>query len=102
MIGARELGLMKPTAFLINSSRGGVVDERALMEALRAGRIAGAGLDVFETEPLIPAELRMLDNVILTPHAGTATKEARVEMGCRAADNILRFFRGEPGITRVN
>lgn len=102
LIGARELGLMKPTAFLINSSRGGVVDEGALKEALRAGRIAGAGLDVFETEPQIPEELRTLDNVILTPHAGTATTEARVEMGCRAADNILRFFRGEPGITRVN
>ncbi len=102
LIGMHELGAMKPTAFLINTSRGGVVDEAALVAALRANRIAGAALDVFESEPQIPDALKTLDNVILTPHAGTATVEARIEMGRCAAENILRFFRGEPGITRVN
>lgn len=102
LIGARELGLMKPTAFLVNTSRGGVVDEQALLAVLRSGRIAGAALDVFESEPQIPEAFKAMDNVILTPHAGTATVEARIEMGRCAAEQILRFFRGEPGIARVN
>lgn len=102
MIGDRELRSMKSGAYLINTSRGGVVDERALIEALQAGRIAGAALDVYESEPQIPDLLKTLDNVILTPHAGTATVEARIAMGRCAAENVLRFFRGASGLDRVN
>jgi phosphoglycerate dehydrogenase-like enzyme len=76
LVGPAELALMKPTAYLINTSRGPIVDEQALIEVLRAGRIAGAGLDVFETEPLPPdSPLRTLPNTLLLPHIGYVTSE---------------------------
>ncbi len=97
MIGRDELAAMKPTAILINTARGAVVDEGALVEALREGRIAGAGLDVYDTEPL-PANhpLTALSNVVLTPHAAGNTREA-VEAGLRMAiENVKNFFAGSP------
>ena len=81
LIDARALSLMKPTAFLVNTTRGPVVDEAALAEALRDGRIAGAALDVFEREPEVTEELLELENVVLTPHLGSATLETREAMG---------------------
>jgi glyoxylate reductase len=89
LIGAHELRLMKPTAFLINTSRGKVVDEEALVEALKTGQIAGAGLDVFEHEPHLHPELAKLDNVALLPHIGSATGETRLKMAMLAAENLL-------------
>lgn len=97
LIGARELALMKPTAYLVNTCRGPVVDEAALIEALRSRQIAGAGLDVFEYEPL-PADspLTQLDNVILAPHIGGGTGGAREKQLRDVLDNVVRFVRGEP------
>ncbi len=100
MIGAREFGLMKPTAFFVNTARGRVVDEQALIEALRNGTIAGAGLDVYWCEPPVgePApspELFKFDNVILTPHIGSATRESRREMAKLAAHNLVAMIKGE-------
>ena len=97
LIGTRELGLMKPTAFLINTSRGPIVDEAALIAALRARKIAGAGLDVFDEEPL-PAghPLRSLDNVVATPHMGYVTADTyRVFYGEAAAD-VIAWLDGKP------
>lgn len=88
MIGKRELGLMKPTAFLINTSRGEVIDEAALIEALREKRIAGAALDVYEKEPPLNSPLLKLDNVVLTPHIGASTIEAQREAGVVVARKI--------------
>lgn len=96
LIGARELALMKSTAILINTSRGAVIDEQALAEALRNHRIAGAALDVFENEPHITETLYKLDNVVLTPHIGTSTIDARIAMGREAIDNIRNFFDHKP------
>jgi glyoxylate reductase len=95
LIGRRELELMKPTAFLINAARGPVVDEAALVEALRRGQIAGAGLDVYEREPELSPGLTDLDNVVLLPHLGSATIETRTRMGLMAAENLLAGLRGE-------
>jgi glyoxylate reductase len=95
LIGAEELGLMKKTAYLINASRGPVVDEKALVEALRSGKIAGAGLDVFEAEPKVTPELLQIENTLLLPHIGSATDETREAMALRAANNILAAIRGE-------
>jgi len=95
LIGAEELGLMKKTAYLINASRGPVVDEKALVEALRSGKIAGAGLDVFEAEPKVTPELLQMENTVLVPHIGSATDETREAMALRAANNILAVIRGE-------
>jgi phosphoglycerate dehydrogenase-like enzyme len=102
MIGARELALMKPSAFLVNISRGGVIDEAALVEALRERSIAGAGLDVFVYEP-IPFDhpLLALDNVILTPHIGGGTGGARDRQMGDVLANVQRFLRGEPLLHRV-
>jgi lactate dehydrogenase-like 2-hydroxyacid dehydrogenase len=101
LINAERLALMKPTAILINTSRGSVVDEAALAEALASKRIASAGLDVFEREPLVNAALLALENVVLLPHLGSATIEARTRMGMQAADNLDAFFKGAEPPDRV-
>jgi glyoxylate reductase len=93
-IGARELRLMKKTAFLINTARGAIVDEAALVRALKTRRIAGAGLDVFEYEPKVDKHLKSMANVVLTPHLGSATPEVREEMAKIVVDNILAFLEG--------
>lgn len=95
LIGGRELGMMKRTAFLINTSRGPVVDEAALLRALREGRIAGAGLDVYENEPYVCPGLEKLENAILLPHMGSATIESRTRMAYKAAENLLKGLKGE-------
>jgi D-3-phosphoglycerate dehydrogenase len=88
-VGDRELAAMKSTAFLINTARGGLVDESALADALRSGRLAGAGLDGFEMEPLGNSPLRQLDNVVLSPHAGASTYDAVVRTAAQAVDQLL-------------
>src|SRR5262245_52690085 len=101
-IGARELKLMKRTAFLINTARGPIVDEAALIRALQARRIAGAGLDVFEHEPKVEATMRKLPNVVLAPHLGSATVEVREDMASIVVDNILAFLAGKTPPNCVN
>lgn len=101
LIGAEELKLMLPTAILINTARGVLVDEKALIEALRNKEIFGAGLDVFENEPKISPELSEFENVVLTPHAGTQTYEGRMDMQREVARNIINFFAGGE-ISKVN
>ncbi|TKD22552.1 D-glycerate dehydrogenase [Rhodobacter capsulatus] len=96
MIGAAELALMPPHAHLINVARGDVVDEAALIEALQTGRIGGAGLDVYEREPIVPPALTALQNVTLLPHLGTATEEVRDAMGLMAVENLRAFRDGTP------
>jgi lactate dehydrogenase-like 2-hydroxyacid dehydrogenase len=95
LIGKREFGIMKKSAYLMNTSRGPVVDEKALAEALKAGEIAGAGLDVYEKEPEVAPELLELDNVVLAPHLGSATIETRGKMATIAADNLVAMLKGE-------
>ena len=90
-IGARELAAMKSTATLVNIARGGIVDDAALVDALRAGRIAGAGLDVYENEPALHPGLLTVPNVVLTPHVGSATRSSRVGMAMLAAENLVAF-----------
>jgi glyoxylate reductase len=102
LIGARALRLMKPTAFLINTARGQVVDEEALVHALKSHQIAGAGLDVFEHEPHLHPELAKLDNVILLPHLGSATAETRLKMALLAAENLLAALEGRRPPNIVN
>jgi glyoxylate reductase len=103
LIGARELALMKPDGVLVNTSRGGVVDQAALVQALRERRIGGAALDVFALEPLPPDDpLLALDNVLVAPHVGSATIETRTKMADLAIDNLIAFFRGERPPTCVN
>ena len=94
IIGKPELGMMKRSAYLINTARGAHVDEAALVEALKSGIIAGAALDVYEHEPLISAELLTLPNVVLSPHTGTGTWEGRIAMCENVCDNILAFVEG--------
>jgi len=101
-IGARELRLMKKTAFVINTARGPIIDEAALLRALKAKRIAGAGLDVFEHEPKVDAALRRLPNVVLAPHLGSAVVETREEMANIVVDNILAFLDGKVPPNCVN
>lgn len=93
-IGAREIALMKPTAYLINTARGPIIDEPALVRALAEKRIAGAGLDVFEDEPRVPEELKQMFHVVLTPHLGSAVRELRETMAHVVADNILAVLEG--------
>jgi len=95
LMDAGRIGKMKPGAFLINSARGDVIDSSALIEALKSGTIAGAGLDVFEGEPKVPQELIAMENVVLLPHLGSASLETRVAMGMRVVDNLQAFFAGE-------
>ena len=101
LINRERLAIMKQGAFLINSARGDVVDQVALVEALKNGAIAGAGLDVFEGEPAVPDELLSLDNVVLFPHLGSASRETRVAMGMRVVENLEAFFNGKPPRDRV-
>lgn len=101
LINAQRLRLMKRTAFLVNTARGDVVDEQALVAALRAGTIAGAGLDVYEREPEVSPELVAMENVVLLPHLGSATEETRVAMGLRALENLTAFFAGAAPRDRV-
>jgi phosphoglycerate dehydrogenase-like enzyme len=97
LIGKRELRLMKPTAYLINTARGPIVDEAALIEALRHRRIAGAGLDVFAQEPIDPGHpLLQLDNVVCTPHIGFVTQESYEQMLGGAVENIMNYLEGSP------
>jgi lactate dehydrogenase-like 2-hydroxyacid dehydrogenase len=96
LLDRARLARMKPGAVLVNTARGSVVDEAALVDALRDGPLAAAGLDVFEHEPKVHPGLVALDNVVLLPHLGSATRETRVAMGMRVADNLERFFAGEP------
>jgi glyoxylate reductase len=102
LIGEAELAMMKPGAHLINTARGAVVDEQALIAALTSRRIAGAGLDVFTDEPDVPALLAELDNVVLTPHIGSATVETRTRMAVMAASNLVAVLKGEPPLNPVN
>lgn len=101
-IGAEELRLMRPTAYLINAARGPIVDEAALIHALQGGWIAGAALDVFEHEPHVPQALRELDNVVLVPHIGSASIATRTRMAVMAAENLVAVLRGEPTPHIVN
>jgi glyoxylate reductase len=101
LIGAEELGLMKKSAYLINTARGPVVDEKALVAALRAGEIAGAGLDVYENEPAIEPELLEMENVVLLPHLGSATVETRTAMADLAASNVIAVCSGDEPLTPV-
>jgi phosphoglycerate dehydrogenase-like enzyme len=97
LIGARELGLMKPSAFLINTSRGPIVEEKALIDALQKGGIAGAGLDVFDEEPLpLDHPLRRLENTVITPHLGYVTVETYKVFYGHAVEDIQAFLRGQP------
>jgi glyoxylate reductase len=102
LIGADALEAMKTTAYLVNASRGPVVDEAALVEALRKGSIAGAGLDVFEDEPNVHPGLLGLANVVLSPHVGSASHETRVKMAALAIDNCLAVLEGRTPPTPVN
>jgi lactate dehydrogenase-like 2-hydroxyacid dehydrogenase len=101
LLNAERLKLLKPTAFVVNTARGDVIDETALIDALQRGAIAGAGLDVYEHEPAVPEALRSLPNVVLLPHLGSATLETRAAMGLRVVDNLLAFFAGMEPPDRV-
>ena len=101
LISNAALGAMQRHAFLVNTARGDIVDEFALVRALQRGRIAGAALDVFENEPRVSAELLQLPNVVLLPHLGSATEESRTSMGMLALENIAAFVRGESLPNRV-
>ena len=95
LLNAETLGLMKPSAYLINTARGAIVDEAALVTALQTGRLLGAALDVFEDEPHIHPALLQMEQVVLAPHIGSATRETRARMATTAASNILADLRGE-------
>ncbi len=95
LVGTAAFKAMKSSAFLINTARGDVVDEAALVAALEAGEIAGAGLDVFEKEPAVTPALLAMENVVLLPHLGSATSETRKAMGMRVVENIDAFFNGQ-------
>ncbi|WP_374422964.1 2-hydroxyacid dehydrogenase [Paracoccus sp. (in: a-proteobacteria)] len=102
LIGAAELDRLGPRSFLINIARGDIVQEAALIDALARGRIAGAGLDVYEHEPRVAPELMAMENVTLLPHLGTAAEEVRTAMAMRAMNNLLAFDEGRPLPDRVN
>jgi glyoxylate reductase len=102
LIGKKELDQMKPTAILINTCRGPVVDEKALVLALKRGKIAGAGLDVFEREPKLSPGLSKLENVVLLPHIGSATQDTRGQMAVVAAKNAIMMVRGKKPKNIVN
>jgi len=101
IINADVLQALGPEGYLINIARGSVVDQQALVAALETGRIAGAGLDVFEQEPQVPDALRQRDNVVITPHIASSTRETMAAMADLVFENMLAFSRGEPVLTRV-
>ena len=101
LMNADRFGRMRKSAFLLNTARGDVVDEAALVAALQSGQIAGAGLDVFEREPVVTPALLTMENVVLLPHLGSATRETRAAMGMRALENLRLFFSGKPLRDRV-
>jgi D-3-phosphoglycerate dehydrogenase len=94
LIDTAALAKMKPTAFVINAARGGVLDEGALLDALKSGTIAGAGLDVYATEPCTDSPLFALDNVVATPHLGASTEEAQEKAGVAVAESVVAAFAG--------
>jgi glyoxylate reductase len=102
MISDKQFALMKPTAFIINTARGAIIDEKALMRALKKKLIAGAGLDVFEHEPKLPPALRTMKNVVLTPHLGSAVMEIRDKMANIVVDNIQALIDGRTPPNCVN
>ena len=102
VVGARELAAMKPTATLTNIARGGLIDETALADALAHGRLGAAGLDVFEGEPTINPALLALDNIVLTPHIGSASRATRNAMGHLAIDNLIAALDGQRPVNFVN
>ena len=102
LIGAKEISLMKKTAYLINTARGSVIDEAALVNALKNKQIAGAGLDVYEEEPKLKPGLAELDNVVLAPHLGSATVESRTKMAVMAAENIIAVLNKQKPKNCVN
>ena len=102
LISARELGWMRPTAFIINTARGPIIDEAALVDALKTGIIAGAGLDVYEQEPAIHPALTQLKQVALLPHLGSATLHARVQMGMVCLENIQAVLDGRPAPNQIH
>ena len=99
MVDAHILNALGPKGYLINVARGSVVDQAALIERLKSGGIAGAGLDVFEGEPDVPAELRQLDNVVMMPHVASGTNETREAMGELVLANLKAHFCGKPVLT---
>ncbi len=99
LIGPAELAQMKPTATLVNIARGGIVDDAALAQALRDGKLAAAGLDVYENEPAVDPALLALSSVVLTPHIGSATRSSRVGMAMLAAENLVAWAQGEQPMT---
>ncbi len=101
LLDAATLAVMKPTAYLINTSRGDVVDEAALIELLQRGRLAGVGLDVYQNEPKVSPQLLALENTTLLPHIGSATREVRDAMGNLAIDNLVAHFAGKPYPSRI-
>lgn len=101
LIDRRRLALCKPDAILVNTARGSVIDEDALVDALKSGQLAAAGLDVYEGEPAVHPGLRQLDNAVLLPHLGSATLETRNAMGFRAASNLDAFFNNEEPKDRI-
>jgi glyoxylate reductase len=101
LVGAEELRLLGPTSYLVNTARGAVVDEAALVRALEEGLIAGAGLDVYEHEPAVHPGLLGRDDVVLLPHVGSATAETRTAMALLAADNVLAVLAGRAAPTPV-
>lgn len=102
LIGESQLQRMKPSAYLINTARGPVVDQAALIRHLQEGKLAGAGLDVFAEEPYVPSDLLAMDQVVLTPHIGTETVEARIAMATEAERNLIAFFQGDRPPNVVN
>lgn len=102
LIGVRELRMMKPSAILVNTARGPIVDEHALVRALREHWIFGAGLDVYQQEPLIAPELHSLENVVLQPHTGSGTIETRTKMALMAAENLIAGLKGDVPPNCVN
>ena len=102
LLGKNEFKMMKKSAYLINTSRGSVISESDLVQALQEKEIAGAGLDVFENEPQVTPELTQFPNVVLTPHIGTGTIETRIKMALKASDNIIKILKGEMPKNIVN